>query len=351
MNIEPKLLEEFRTSFDTIVFNFPNDVENKPIVRKEFEHEQIIFNHSVNDFILDVYYFRTQNLMTDNEFEIHKKRGLVGKKERILFPYSVIVNGAYCERSNLIFKINSLEQIKNNGSTERHKNIKSFNDLDFYFIEYAKGFKYGYENFISEKIEPFLPLGYEKTDFASQIFDFFLVSGFMKNSWYSYKWFTVNQNGEIIEGYKDGQQEGYIYKAWSIIFANSQLFEPLFKKIEPSPKRITTFTDCLKNIDKKEAFAQSLKEKFTDLKGKKEAAFVFCLNDSRILKTDVSLKKIHEVIKTHFDKSNVSKQSNNLTRYLTNDFKEKNKLEMEDNYSTNLTPLINDYNEIIGKLR
>lgn len=80
----------------------------------------------------------------------------------------------------------------------------------------------------------------EKSDYVNKVFEYVTKEIFFKHSWRnnhsSFKIsmnsdFKIEDGGEIIEAYEDGKFQGYFYKAWSLLFSNSKLFENLFTEL------------------------------------------------------------------------------------------------------------------------
>lgn len=87
----------------------------------------------------------------------------------------------------------------------------------------------------------------DKTDFANQIFQFITLTDKDWNSWLNnVRSFLENLNNNEIsikEAYNNGLKNGYYYKAWSLIFTNSHLFNELFENLykelnPPAPEPI-----------------------------------------------------------------------------------------------------------------
>ncbi len=152
-----------------------------------------------------------------------------------LAPFPYVISGALHSRYNLIKKIESLIQAKHEIFLYGNKNLRTLQDLKPYFDEYAVGFKDGFNDFIGDCIEPYL-LKLEndnRIEFANRLFKFITNDLSEKPRATSKKGFDfgTDRNGrEIINIYQDGLLEGYLYKAWSIIFSENELFLPIFIK-------------------------------------------------------------------------------------------------------------------------
>jgi len=236
INIE--FIESIRTSLSLKNWIYDNSDRKVEIVSEELTHSHLFKNFNIDLDILEYYCIPTRDLLSEKEFQELVKSGFVGKQETALYPYSNIIYGAYYSRSDLYMKLLGLT------NEERPKKINGieinyFSDLIPYFKEYATGFEDGFNNFDETQIKPYLTLLAEKEDYINKVFDFVTKNIFLGNSWaYSRKGFVTNQNDEIIKAFENGQEQGYFYKAWSIIFSNSVLFANLFKELVKSQKNI-----------------------------------------------------------------------------------------------------------------
>jgi len=174
----------------------------------------------------------TSNLLSDSEFDNIKKSGFAGQKETALRPYSNIVYGAYYSLSDLVCKLESIAYWPKHKSIEGKK-IEYFTDLIPYFKDYAKGFENGFNEFENTQIKPFLTIYAEQQDYVNKVFEYITKYLLFKHSWGGGEsGFTTNQKDEIKNAFKDGQYQGYFYRAWSTVFSNHNLFAPLFQELE-----------------------------------------------------------------------------------------------------------------------
>src|SRR5690606_20143316 len=119
------------------------------------------------------------------------------------------------------------------------KEINSFSELAPYLLNYAKGFKYGYENFINEYVCQNLIID-DKIERIEKIFDFVTnknifnqITGYNNHKKF-YDNILVLENAEI-----EGKFFGFVYKAWSLIFSNFKNYKNLFNDyLQPSNERI-----------------------------------------------------------------------------------------------------------------
>lgn len=231
-------IDYLRLNFDTINWIF-DKTEQSEIVPKELTHGYLLSNFNIDDSIYKYYHLPTSSLLSDSEFQKMKDMGFVGNRETALRPYSNIVYGAYYSRSDLVWKLTEASHMQ---MFIDGKEIKYFADLIPYFKEYAKGFQDGFNEFDNKQINPFLTPFPEKQDYVNKVFEYITKNLFFKQGWANLRTgFTTNLNNEIINAFEDGQKQGYLYRAWSIVFSNNNLFAPLFQKyFEALPPQQTT---------------------------------------------------------------------------------------------------------------
>jgi len=236
--INKGFIDYLRLNFGTTNWIFDN-TEQTEIVPKELTHDYLLSNFNIDDSIYKYYHLPTSNLLSDSEFQKMKDTGFVGDKETALYPYSNIVYGAYYSRSDLEWKLSDIAFGSKPKTIEGTK-IKFFTDLIPYFKEYAKGFENGFNEFDNTQIKSFLTMFAEKQDYVNKVFEYITKNLFFKYGWANLRTgFTTNQNKEIVNAYENGQQQGYFYRAWSIVFSSNNLFAPLFqeyfKALPPQP--------------------------------------------------------------------------------------------------------------------
>lgn len=212
-----------------IDWKFEKTDNSNDIIPNELTHNYLLNNFNIDNSILKYYCLPADNLLSDTEFQRMVDSGFAGEKETVLYPYSIIIYGAYYSRTDLLTKLSSLRIGK------RHKKINGncinyFSDLIPYFKEYAKGFLDGFNDFDDTQIKPFLTLFAEKQDYVNKVFEYITKSLFCSHGWATLRrGFGTNQDEEIIGAFEDGQKQGYFYRAWSIVFSNNNLFAPLFQ--------------------------------------------------------------------------------------------------------------------------
>ena len=227
--IDQKFIDYLRLNISTTTWILDKAGKNE-IVPKDLRHEHLLRNFKIDESIYDYYFLPTIDLLSESEFQEMKRTGFVGKKERILRPYSINIYGAYYSRSDLNIQLLGLIY-SNRDYTVNGKKVKYFEDLIPYFKEYAKGFANGFNEFDNSQIKPFLTMLAEKQDYLNKVFEFVTKRIFFSHGWATLKsGFAIDQNAEIVGAFENGQKQGYFYKAWSIIFSNSKLFASLFEE-------------------------------------------------------------------------------------------------------------------------
>src|SRR5690554_326914 len=239
--LNTELINKIWLTLSTCTYLFSNaEEENIPIVPEDKTHEFLLKNFTINNAILDFYYSHTNRFFSEEEYEKIKKTGYVGRKEHTLKPYPLVIFGAYFNRVDLIIKLQSIihqdvkERPKLNGNSVEH-----FSDLIPYFKKYAEGFKNGYENFEQNCINEYLPAFPDKNDYIYKVFEYLTKRIIFEHDWYNnHCGFTISRivdgkkidnSGEIVDAYENGQKQGFFYRAWSIVFSNNNLFAPLFE--------------------------------------------------------------------------------------------------------------------------
>ncbi|WP_146035210.1 hypothetical protein [Formosa algae] len=225
--INDYLLEEIRTTRTTSKWQ---DENCEQIVEFGYTHEYLLANRSVDDIIIDFYIKSIKDIYTTDEwqdFENSEKKN----KNYITNSCSFLIEGAFHNRVNLWVKMGTLLELRN--ELNLNNKYKHLSDLKPYFKNYASDFKSGYNQFLNVVVKPYLLFDYSKEEAAHIIFRYItndqsnapvvtLIKGFeisLKNGKY-----------DLNYEFKDGLNEGYLYKAWSLIFSQNELFLPLFQK-------------------------------------------------------------------------------------------------------------------------
>lgn len=228
--INDELIDNIRTNLGTIHFIFNKSREETEIVPNELTHAYLFRNFRIDDEILEYYCLPNKYLLSNNEFQRMVDSGYFGRKETALYPYSVIILGAYYSRSDITTKLIGLKVIPHNEKINKEK-IEYLSDLLPYFKKYSNGFEEGFNKFDDQQIKPFLTMFSEKKDYIDKVFDYLTRQLLFRNNWgVSSNGFTSNQDNEIVDAFKNGQIQGYYYRAWSIVFSNNNLFAPLFQE-------------------------------------------------------------------------------------------------------------------------
>src|SRR5690606_6537598 len=133
------------------------------------------------------------------------------------------------------------------------------------------------------------------------------------HSSFSYSSSETLKEGKIINAFKDGQKQGYFYKAWVNILSNNSLFAPLFKEY---------FDNLKREFDKTLFFNNEVRTNDDELnKLIKEAKDRFLnLNDKQIAVE--KLWDAFERVKTYFE-SNKKESSKKLVNMISNNFDSK----------------------------
>lgn len=239
--INKTLLNLFKTSKGTWTFDDWGGAQD--IVFGALNHTHLIQTIKVDMIITDYYVEDTAMLLPPNQFHAIPNDYRPYIISHNLAPFSYIISGAPHSRYNLVKKIESLIQPDHEIYLYGNKNLQTLHDLKPYFNEYAVGFKDGFNDFIADNIEPYL-LKLEndnRIEFANRVFKFITNNLSEKPRATSKKGFDFETNGnggEIRNIYQDGLLEGYLYRAWSIIFSENELFLPIFKKYRDDIEKI-----------------------------------------------------------------------------------------------------------------
>lgn len=290
-DIDKDFLEFIRMSVSTIQFNIFNE-DNELIIEEDLTHDYLMANFKISDKILNFYYKNCRNLIFDEDFErLKTELCYTGHIDQTLSPFSIDIMGAYHLRSDLYWKLNEIVRNSTKVTTMKNKPVKKITDLKLYFIDYKNGFKSGYNTFEEIKIKKYLFDFVNKTDYINKVFEY-LTETVPAKCWTQNNGFSINylhNQREITGGFEDGQRSGYFYKAWTIIFSNHSIFEPLFldylkgKKqnlkvgAETEKPKIKTFKEFF-NADVSDDVIQKIKDEFKDYYGKKMAYLIYLLN-------------------------------------------------------------------------
>ena len=198
-------------------------------------------------------FYPCSDMLTEDDYQAFVSKGYVGNAKTTLSPYPFCYNGAFIPRKKLYYQLMSL---MNSENKYKGKTIKKFVDLFPYFEDYSIGFKDGFNSFEEEHIKKFLPMFADKSDYTSKIFEYVTKEIVFSHSWKNnHSGFCVSidvektfkDGGEIIKAYDDGKFQGYFYKAWSLLFSNSRLFEKSFVDYLSS-ENTTTKNDIVYDI-------------------------------------------------------------------------------------------------------
>lgn len=245
--ITKEYVDKIRLSYPINHISFDDPDDNKEIVPIQLTHDVLLNSFPVEDSIRDYYFSPT--VVTANEEELREilLSGYGGQIHRYFYPYSVQIFGAYFSRLDLYNKLRTF--VPKSGLYDSRFGITDLGGLIPYFKSYAIGFENGYKKFEKKCIRPYLTLGNDKEDVAFKVFQFVTTRNVVGVWWKSTKYgFNTTRSGnnppEITGAYEDGQEHGYFYKAWSIIFSSHQNFARLFDEEE----RLSTNTQA-NNVD------------------------------------------------------------------------------------------------------
>lgn len=180
--IDKKLIDKIRTNLGTIGWTFDNSDNKINTISKELTHTYLLGNFNIDDEVLKYYCRPNIKLLSEEEYKKMIDSGYVGKKETVLYPYSVIILGAYYSRNDLTTKLTGLK-IGDNYKKINGKSTEYLSDLLPYFKEYSNGFKIGFNGFDDTQIKPFLTMFSEKKDYIDKVFDYLTSKLFFRENW------------------------------------------------------------------------------------------------------------------------------------------------------------------------
>lgn len=200
-------------------------------------------NYNIPDNILDAYYRQVPQPTSHDEIP----KGYCGKLHRFNEPYQNCVYGANIFKpawERLKYKMNHIND--ENGYYIDYTEERVYEALK----NYAKGFQFGFDNFIKDKVDTPSLLSKIDTLKTQKVIDFlgsastgFSETHFLKESK------TPCENINIFDGwYNDGIQQGYRYCAWYLIFENYKLFEPYFQPKKNGKTKPVLKYDTLESI-------------------------------------------------------------------------------------------------------
>ena len=230
--IDDKFLNKLRLFYGVMNWVFEN--EEIEIVPEDFTHDNLIINNPIGENILKYYYLPTSRFFSEDEYQNMVNKGYVGQKDTTLAPYPFKIYGAYFGRIDLYTKLSLVSFKIDKPLLNGNNDLQYFEDFKPYFRDYANGFKDGYDNFENKCISPFLPMFADKQDYINKVHEYLTKRIVFQHDWLNNHSGFVQEHaiqpkvGIIINAFEDGQKQGYFYRAWTIVFSNSQLFEPLF---------------------------------------------------------------------------------------------------------------------------
>lgn len=235
--IDDNLLEDIRTSINTSKWH-DNKVDR--IVDFGYTHEYLLSKRNVDDIIKEFYIKSLKEIYSTGEWQELKDLDKQNKSF-ITNQCSFLIEGALHNRVNLYLKIGSLLELKDEHNLKDEFNYLS--DLQPYFKRYAGDFKAGYNQFLNVVVKPYLLFDNSKEEAAHIIFRYITNNESNDPATTLMKEFKINFDGgdnKIDYDMSEGLNEGYIYRAWSIIFSQNELFAPLFKRYLNGDKILDT---------------------------------------------------------------------------------------------------------------
>lgn len=222
--INNELLEEIRTSRNTSKWH---NIDDNKIVDFGYTHEYFLANRTVDNIIKEFYLKPIKEMYSAEEWQ--KCKILENKdKNYSINNSSYLIQGALHNRVDLYIKIGTLLDLKeHHGLNIKYKYLS---DLNSYFKNYADNFKRGYRQFLNVIVKPHLLFENNKEE-ASHIIFRFITNNQLNDPVVSLNKGFKMSSGDYDIDYEitDGLLEGYLYKAWSIIFTQNELFLPIFK--------------------------------------------------------------------------------------------------------------------------
>ena len=241
--INNNLLEEIRISRNTRKWEY---AKVDRIVGIGYTHEYLLANRKVDDVIKVSYIKSIKEIYKAEEWE---KFTDVEKNDRTK-NCSLLIKGALHNRINLWVKIGTLLDYKEEQNLNNKFNY--FSDLKPYFKGYASDFERGYNQFFKVIVKPHLLFDNSKEEVSLIVFKFITNAQSNELVLSSYKGLEFScKNGEHEIEYNvlDGLHEGYLYKAWAIIFNDSELFLPLFQNYLNGSDKVEMESKELKKDD------------------------------------------------------------------------------------------------------
>ncbi|MFB9058037.1 hypothetical protein ACFFU9_14930 [Mariniflexile ostreae] len=217
---------------------FKDWAETPEIVPIDFEHKKLLQTYTVSPEIYN--YYNRINLFErfTKEQKYISTPVLKDRRNLKVTPYNLKICSAYYYRPDFIFKLGSIfydKPIYND-----NKQIETLLDLKSYFLEYAKGFNKGYSDFEKDKINFLDPTFTDKADRLKKVFEFITARPTSKKHYWgklTFSQYNFTTDKQISKAFEDGLQQGYYYKAWTIVFTLNDFFAPLFAGLNLTANR------------------------------------------------------------------------------------------------------------------
>lgn len=177
-------------------------------------------NFNISENILDAYYWQARQPKSKEEVPDY----YIGKLNQYVSPYTISWHGAYILADHW-----EILELYMKGAKEGDSNYKDYTTVKVSeaLKEYARGFQYGWDNFIDDKIITKDSLSSSENFKAQKIMDF--LSSHMSCRGFSQ---SIGKGGPFKHWYDDGIRAGYHYRAWYLILENHKLFESYFEEKE-----------------------------------------------------------------------------------------------------------------------
>jgi hypothetical protein len=301
--IDEDFIKEIKLFNSTVTWCFDDD--DYGIVPENLRHDYLLRNNIIDKEILKFYYKPSSSLISKAEFEDLKTNGFANPRELALRPYSNIIFGAYHSRLDLYEKLKGLIYY-NRKHCINGKDVKCFSDLIPYFKDYAEGFKNGFDNFDSKQVKPYLTLLADKEDYVNKVFEFVTKEIVFKHGWASLVtgFATKLTEAEIVNGYEDGQKQGYFYRAWSIIFSNQNLFTTLFHEHSKAfYNQLTGKDEVLSDLithTKSKEIVNFIKVNYKNIRGKRLKLLLLVFQELQLLPKERIAQSFHNCCKNEF---------------------------------------------------
>ena len=195
------------------------DDVNDSICKVPFIPAVIGSNFNISENILDAYY----RLVPQPRSRKDISDSYIGKLHHYNAPFRVSVYGAYplmIDWEDIEYKMKNFND--KTGYYKAYTRDNVFNAMK----DFAKGFQFGFDNFLKEKVNTSLSLSNSESMKVQKVLDF--LSSPLNKGGFSES--SGSDKGPFEKWYDCGVKAGYLYFAWYLIIENHKLFEPFFSK-------------------------------------------------------------------------------------------------------------------------